>query len=154
MLLSALSPVCQGKIALRLQLTIRYWLRQQRFGRLLKNLKSAEPNGISDEKSPRPKTISKRAAPSKQNGTAVKGKAYAMHVDGEDDDDHEAERKLADDEETPSKKCKTGKQNSTPKWNSVFEHNDDVITIEDDEKNEDDAATIKAEGELDWEDVI
>ena len=77
-----------------------------------------------------------------------------MHTDGEDDDDQEAERKLADDEETPSKKCKTGKQNSTPKWNSGFERNDDVITIEDDEKNEDDAATIKAEGELDWEDVI
>src|SRR5438045_1948921 len=46
--------------------------RQQRFGRLLKTLKSVDPANNADGGTPKSKATGKRAAPGKQNGTKLK----------------------------------------------------------------------------------
>jgi hypothetical protein len=127
--------------------------RQQRFGRLLKALKAADPIGSSDGGTSKTKTTGKRAAPGKQDGTTLKTKANIKHEEEEEEEEEENEDEL-DEEETPSKKHKSGKQKGTPKWKSIFEHdNDDVVRVEDDGDGEDDAAgaVTKTEDELEGE---
>jgi hypothetical protein len=129
-------------------LTVPCPYRQQRFGRLLKVLKSADPDGNAGGGTPKPKPTAKRATPSKRSGIKLKNpKANTKHTE-EEDDEEEVEDELHE-EETPTKKHKSRKLIEDGKWKSIFKPNGDVVKIEDGEDGEDGAATAKAEDELD-----
>jgi hypothetical protein len=144
-----------GTITLRSLLTVECPYRQQRFGRLLKVLKSANPSGNTDGGTPKLNATGKRAAPGKQNGTSLKKvKAKKKHAK-EEGEEEENEDELGE-EETPNKKRKSGKQSGTPKWKSIFardddDDDDDVVKVEEGEGSEDGAAMAKTEHELDGE---
>jgi hypothetical protein len=124
--------------------------RQQRFGRLLKTLKSADPTGNSDGATSKPKTTSKRAAPGKQNGDTVKkANVNTMHAKEEGDESENEDE--PGEEETPSKKHKSGKQGGTLKWKSIFERDDNVVKVENREDGEYGASRIKVKDGVDGE---
>jgi hypothetical protein len=123
---------------------------QQRFGRLLKVLKSADPAGNSDGGTPKLKAASKRAAAGKRNGSQLRNaKASSKHPDDENDED-EIEDEF-DEEETPIKKHKSEKPVGKGKWKSIFGPDGDILKVEYGEDSEDGAVTTKAEDNLDGE---
>lgn len=126
-------------------LTVPCPYRQQRFGRLLKVLKSADPDGNAGGGIPKPKLTAKRGAPRNWTGLFVKDpKANTKHTEEEDDEDV-VEDEL-DEEKTPTKKHKSRKRIGDGKWKSIFKPDSDVLKIED---GKDGAVTVKAEDELD-----